>query len=165
MFTHRFASTHHRLTPRGLAIALAVSLALGGLSLAQASQHASAVLVHQRSQPESRPCPAGHPWRRSQLQTVAPRAITTGTNKAAQHSIIFVGGRKQGGAHHAMNPRVIPALPPGPPLKRSHSIGGDRSLNSQPDYQGHRPIDSMAKCMPHKHRPSIKHEQPTPHPC
>ena len=145
MFTHRFASTHHRFMPRGLAIVLAVTLALGIAPLATAARHASTALVHSQSS--------------------GTDAVAAGSDGAAQHGIIFVGGRKQGGAHHAMNPRAISAGPPGAPLTRSHSIGGDRSLNSQPDYQGHRPIDSMAKCMPHLHRRSKKHEQPTPHPC
>ena len=78
MFTHRFATTHHRFMPRRLAFVLAVTLALGVLPLATAARHASTALVHPQS---------------SGADAVA--AVSDG---AAQHSIIFVGGRKQGDA-------------------------------------------------------------------
>ena len=103
MFSHRFASTHYRFVPRRLAMALAVTLALGVLPLAQAGQ----------------------------LGSAAP--VKAGSDKAAQHSIIFVGGRTQGDARRAR------AHPPNPcaPQTGSHSAGDDCSLNPQPIPPGH----------------------------
>ena len=135
MFTHRFASTHHRFTPRGLAMALAVTLSLGVVPMATAARHASTALVHSQSS--------------------GTDAVAAGSDGAAQHSIIFVGGRTQGDAHHAR------AHPPGPcaPQTGSHSAGDDCSLNPQPippGHRNHRATDESlthAPTKPRMHRP------------
>ena len=104
MYTHRFVSNQYRCMPHRLIMALTVTLALGVLPLAQAGQLASA----------------------------AP--VKAGSDKAAQRSIIFVGGRRQGDARH------VRAHPPNScaPQTGSHSAGDDCSLNPQPIPPGHR---------------------------
>ena len=115
MYTHRFVSTQHRCRPDLLFMALALSLALGALPLAQAGQ----------------------------LGSAAP--VKAGSDKAAQHSIIFVGGRTQGDARRAR------AHPPGPcaPQTGSHSSCNDRSLNPQPIPPGHRNYRSTDESLTH----------------
>ena len=135
MFTHRFASTHHRFTPRGLAMALAVSLALGVVPMATAARHASTAVVHSQSS--------------------GMDAVAAGSDGAAQHSIIFVGGRTPGDAHHA---RVHPPVPCAPQTG-SRSACNDSSLNPQPippGHRNHRATDESlthAPTKPRMHRP------------
>ena len=128
MYTHRFASTQYRCMPHRLIMALTVTLALGVLPLAQAGQLASAA---------------------------APK---TGSDKAAQHGIIFVGGHKQGDSRH------VRAHPPGHcgPQKGSHSAGDDCSLNPQPIPPGRndRTTDKSlthAPKEPRMHKPAWRH--------
>ena len=131
MFTHRFTSTQNRLMPRGLAIALAVSLSLGVVPMATAARHASTVLVHSQSS--------------------GTNAVVADSDRAAQRSIIFVGGRKHADAHH------VRAHPPGSctPQTGSRSAGDDCSLNPQPIPPGHqgRDLDSLyTDRTPHRHK-------------
>ena len=115
MYTHRFDLSHHRFVARRSIMVLAVALALGALPLAMAGQSSSAT-------------PA-----------------KTGSDKAAQHGIIFVGGRKKGDAHRAR------AHPPGPcaPQTGSHSACNDRSLNPQPIPPGRRNHRSTDESLTH----------------
>ena len=115
MYTHRFVLNHHRFVMRRSIMALAVTLVLGALPLAQAGQ----------------------------LGSAAP--VKAGGDSATKHSIIFVGGRKQGDARH------LQAHPPSPcaPQTGSHSACNDRSLNPQPIPPGHRNYRSTDESLTH----------------
>lgn len=121
MFAHRVASAHWLSISRRLVMVLALALALapGALPLAQAGQHASAALVHPQSS--------------------GADAVAAGSDGGAEHSIIFVGGRKQGHANRAINANALPRVPVSASQRTdSHSSGNDRSLNPQPIPPGHR---------------------------
>lgn len=104
MYTHQFDWTKHLRMPHRSIMVLAITLALGALPLARAGQPASA--AYQKA----------------------------GSDKAAQRSIIFVGGRKQGDARH------VRVHPPGPcaPQTGSNSACGHHSRNPRPISPGHR---------------------------
>ena len=131
MFAHRCFSTRHHHTPRRLVMALAVTLAPGALPLAEAAQASSSAPIHLQSSGRA----------------TATDSAKVNTDKAKQHSIIFVGGRNQGAAAHAANTHAVPtglghgdhaanpkAHPPGPCKLQTgtRSAANDCSLNPQP---------------------------------
>jgi hypothetical protein len=158
MFALGYFSTRHYRTLRGLVMALAITFALGALPLVATAQPSSAAPIHSKS--------SG--------QATATNSAKAGTDKATQHSIIFVGGRKQGAASQATNPHAVPpglghadhaanskAHPPGPCKLQTGmgSASNDCSLNPQPippGHQSHRAAEgtvTKTSLTPRSHRP------------
>ena len=141
MFSQRFASNHHHFVPRRLSMALAATLALAVLPPARAEQHASATGVHSQS--------SG--------QKTTTDAVAVDSDKATQHSIIFVGGRTRGDASRAANTHAIPPGPPAAPQKRSHSTANNVSLNPQPIPPGHQSHRAAEGSLTHTSRTPRPH--------
>ena len=115
MYTHQFDWTKQLRMPHRSIMVLVITLALGALPLARAGQPASA--AYQKAS----------------------------SDKAAQRSIIFVGGRKQGDARH------VRVHPPGPcaPEIGSRAACSDRSLVPRPIPPGHRKYRAADEALTH----------------